>query len=96
MLTARWPRTKPRARFVLAGLGGVAVSALVSLLAYVLVFRRLMGRSVMALLLASIGVGFTIRAIHGFVFGQGQYVFQVPLSRPYIVLACASARSISR
>ena len=71
---------------LLAGLGGVIVSALVSLLAYVLVFRRLMGRSVMALLLASIGVGFTIRATHGLLFGQGQYVFQVPLSRPYVVL----------
>lgn len=77
---------KATGSLLLAGLGGVAVSALVSLLAYVLVFRRLMGRSVMALLLASIGVGFTIRAIHGLLFGHGQYVFQVPLSRPYIVL----------
>ena len=69
-----------------AGLGGIAASAFLSVLAYVLVFRRLMGRSVMALLLASIGVGFTIRAFHGLVFGHSQYVFQVPLSRPYVVL----------
>ena len=76
---------KATGSFILAGLGGVAVSAAVSLLAYVLVFRRLMGRSAMALLLASIGVAFTIRAAHGLVFGHDQYVFQVPLARPYVV-----------
>ena len=42
---------KATGSFLLAGLGGVAVSAAVSLLAYLLVFRRLMGRSAMALLL---------------------------------------------
>jgi len=70
---------------VISGLGGIAVAAMASLLAYLLVFKRLMGRSVMALLLASIGVGFTIRAIHGLMFGHSQYVFQIPLARPYVV-----------
>ncbi len=76
---------KATGSFILAGLGGVAVSAAVSLLAYLLVFRRLMGRSVMALLLSSIGVAFTIQAGHGLIFGHDQYVFQVPLARPYVV-----------
>jgi neutral amino acid transport system permease protein len=69
---------------VLAAFGGIATAAAVSLVAYALVFRRLMGRSVMALLLASIGVGFVIRSVIGLVFGQGQQVFQIPLSRPYV------------
>ncbi|MFM9850619.1 MAG: branched-chain amino acid ABC transporter permease [Hyphomicrobiaceae bacterium] len=76
---------KATGSFLLAGLGGVAVSAAVSLLAYLLVFRRLMGRSAMALLLSSIGVAFTLQAAHGLIFGHDQYVFQVPLARPYVV-----------
>lgn len=76
---------KATGSLILAGLGGIAVSAAVSLLAYLLVFRRLMGRSVMALLLSSIGVAFVIQAAHGLIFGHDQYVFQVPLARPYVV-----------
>lgn len=75
---------KATGSFILAGLAGVAVSAVVSLLAYLLVFRRLMGRSAMALLLSSIGVAFTLQAAHGLIFGHSQYVFQVPLARPYV------------
>lgn len=75
---------KATGSFILAGLAGIAVSAAVSLLAYVLVFRRLMGRSAMALLLSSIGVAFTLQAAHGLIFGHSQYVFQVPLARPYV------------
>lgn len=68
-----------------AGLGGMAAAAAISWLAYALVYRRLIGRPVMALLLASIGVGLVIRAINGLVFGQGQHVFQVPLVRPFVL-----------
>lgn len=75
---------KATGSFILAGIAGVAVSAAVSLLAYLLVFRRLMGRSAMALLLSSIGVAFTLQAAHGLIFGHDQYVFQVPLARPYV------------
>jgi branched-chain amino acid transport system permease protein len=77
---------KAAGSLVLAAFGGIAAAAAVSLLAYVLVFRRLIGRSAMALLLASIGVGFTIRSVIGLVFGQGQYVFQIPLWRSYLLL----------
>lgn len=76
---------KATGSFILAGLGGVGVSAAISLLAYLLVFRRLMGRSPMALLLSSIGIAFVIQAAHGLVFGHDQYVFQIPLARPYVV-----------
>ncbi len=68
----------------LGGLGAIAATGLVSLLAYLTVFKRLAGRSVVALLVASIGLAFFIRAILGVAFGHGQQVFQVPLSRPYV------------
>jgi neutral amino acid transport system permease protein len=70
---------------VLGGIGAVAATSLASLAAYFAVFRKLADRSVVALLVASIGVGFFIRAVLGIIFGHGQQVFQVPLSRPYVV-----------
>ncbi|WP_230532949.1 branched-chain amino acid ABC transporter permease [Microvirga roseola] len=66
------------------GLGAIVATGLVSLLAYWAVFRRLADRSVVALLVASIGIGFLLRAVLGVVFGHGQQVFQVPLTRPYV------------
>ncbi len=70
---------------LLSGLASVAITAAASLAAYYAVFRRLADRSVVALLVASIGVAFVIRAALGLVFGHGQQVFQVPLSRPYVI-----------
>lgn len=69
----------------LGGIAAVSVTAAASLVAYVTVFRRLADRSMVALLIASIGVGFVIRAVLGVVFGHSQRVFQVPLSRPYVI-----------
>ncbi|WP_114948369.1 branched-chain amino acid ABC transporter permease [Microvirga calopogonii] len=66
------------------GLGAIVATGVISLLAYVMVFRRLAERSVVALLVASIGVAFFIRAVLGVAFGHSQLVFQVPLSRPYV------------
>ncbi|ACL56539.1 branched-chain amino acid ABC transporter permease [Methylobacterium nodulans] len=68
-----------------AGVTALVAGAAASLLAYALVFRRLADRSVVALLVASIGVGFVIRAGLGVAFGHGQQVFRVPLARPYLV-----------
>jgi branched-chain amino acid transport system permease protein len=65
----------------LGALGGAAVA----LLAYALVFRRLSNRSTVALLVASIGIGFIIRAGLSLAFGHSQQVFQVPLVRPWRV-----------
>lgn len=69
----------------LGGLASIGAASLVLLLAYVAVFRRLAGRSVVALLVASIGVGFVVRAGLGLAFGYNQMTFAVPLARPYLV-----------
>lgn len=70
----------------IAAIGGAAVLAL---LAYLTVFKRLAGRSVVSLLVASIGIGFMIRAGLGVAFGHQQQVFSVPLSRPIRVAGLA-------
>ncbi|HEX2240486.1 MAG TPA: branched-chain amino acid ABC transporter permease [Actinomycetota bacterium] len=69
---------------VLGGAGALVAAALVSLLAYFAVFRRLAERPVVALLVASIGVAFVLRAALAVIFGHSQQVFQVPLSRPFV------------
>jgi len=65
------------------GVAGAAAGAAASVAAYALVFRRLAGRSTVALLVASIGVAFVIRAGLALAFGHAQQVFQVPLVRPW-------------
>lgn len=70
---------------IVGGVAGVAAGALVGILSYLLVFRTLEGRPSVAALLASIGVGFVIRAILGLVYGHNQQVFQLPLARPWRV-----------
>jgi branched-chain amino acid transport system permease protein len=69
----------------LGSIASVVAAALMLLGAYGLVFRRLAGRSVVALLVASIGIGFMVRAALGVVFGHSQMVFQLPLARPYVL-----------
>lgn len=70
---------------VAGGLIGMALGALVGILIYLLVFKMLAGRSAVTALLASIGVGFILRAIIGVVFGHQQKTFQLPLVRPWII-----------
>lgn len=71
--------------FIVAGLCAAAATGVAMLVAYWAVFRQLAGRSVVALLVASIGIAFMIRAALGVAFGHGQHVFQVPLTRPYLL-----------
>ncbi|OYU47434.1 MAG: branched-chain amino acid ABC transporter permease [Rhizobiales bacterium PAR1] len=71
---------------VLGGLFGAAAGAVVGLIGYWLVFRKLGGRSSVAALLASIGVAFMIRAVMGVAFGHGQKVFPMPMVRPWRIL----------
>ena len=66
---------------IVAGLGGAAAGALVSLAAYYLAFKPLMRRSVITLLLTSIGVGFVIRAALGLGFGHTPRAYSMPLTR---------------
>jgi branched-chain amino acid transport system permease protein len=75
---------KTTGSIVLGGMSALVMTGLAMLLAYWAVFRRLADRSVVALLVASIGVAFFIRAVLGVAFGHSQQVFQVPLSRPYV------------
>lgn len=67
-----------------AGLA-VIVTALASVLGYRLVFKPLAGRSSVALLVGSIGLGFLIRGALGVCFGHQQQVFEVPMTPPYLV-----------
>ena len=70
---------------LLGGLAAIGGAAGASLLAWALVFRPLAKRSVVALLVASIGVAFVLRAGMGLVWGHQQQVFQVPLAFPILV-----------
>lgn len=71
--------------FLLGGLIGVAAGAAAAAVSYALVFRFLAGRAAVTALLASIGVGFVIRAGIGVAFGHGQRTFPLPLVRPWRV-----------
>lgn len=59
----------------------VVLTALVSALCYVLVFRKLEGRSLVAPLVASIGLAFLIRNVLTFVVGTDPSVLPVPIVR---------------
>lgn len=65
----------------LQGLGSVAAAAAVALLSYALVFRKLFARSMVASLIASIGVAFFTRSMLTFLLGHEQHVFQIPITR---------------
>ncbi|MEN5081603.1 branched-chain amino acid ABC transporter permease [Bosea sp. TWI1241] len=75
---------KASGSFLLAGVSAAGATGIAMLLAYWLVFRKLANRSVVALLVASIGIAFFLRAVLGVAFGHGQQVFQMPLSRPHV------------
>ena len=68
---------------ILGGAAGVLATGLAGVASYLLVFRKLAGRSSVTALLASIGVGFIIRAGLGLAYGFQQQVFPVPLVRPW-------------
>jgi branched-chain amino acid transport system permease protein len=69
---------------LLLGAGfAIVASALASVLSYKLVFKQLAGRSSVALLVGSIGLGFLLRGALGVFFGHQQEVFDVTLTTPY-------------
>jgi neutral amino acid transport system permease protein len=65
------------------GVAGIAAGMAASVFFYLLVFRHLASRSSITSLLASIGIGFMIRAVLGLIYGQQQQVFPMPLTRPW-------------
>ena len=66
---------------MLGALAGVAAAACVSVASYALVFRHFRGRSLVAPLIASIGLAFFLRSLLTFFVGFDQQSFQVPLVR---------------
>ncbi|MDX8469731.1 branched-chain amino acid ABC transporter permease [Mesorhizobium sp. VK23B] len=70
---------------IIGGLIAAVMGVAVGVGAYVLVFRKLAGRSSVANLLASMGIAFFVRAVVGLIFGHQQQVFQLPLVRPWRV-----------
>lgn len=60
-----------------------AATGLLSLFFYFWVFRRLEERSLVARLIASIGIAFAVRAAISFFAGHGQYTIQAPLQRAW-------------
>ena len=63
---------------------GVVVVAAVSLASYGLVFRHFHGRSLVAPLIASIGLAFLLRSVLTFSVGFDQQSFQVPIARALV------------
>lgn len=63
---------------------GVAVVVAVSLASYGLVFRHFRGRSLVAPLIASIGLAFLLRSVLTFWVGFDQQSFQVPITRALV------------
>jgi len=63
---------------------GVVVVVAVSLASYGMVFRHFRGRSLVAPLIASIGLAFLLRSVLTFAVGFDQQSFQVPITRALV------------
>jgi branched-chain amino acid transport system permease protein len=66
---------------VAAAIGGALAGAVMSLVVYWLAFRPVIRRSVITLMLTSIGVGFMIRSALGLAFGHDTRAYSLPLTR---------------
>lgn len=66
-----------------ATVAAVTLTALVSALSHELIFRRLARQTMVASLLAAIGLGFLIRSLIGYAAGHDQRTFQIPLVRAW-------------
>lgn len=71
------------APLIVSALGASIATGLVSLFFYVWVFRALAARPLVARLIASIGVAFTVRSTITFFAGQSQYAIETPLVRAW-------------
>jgi neutral amino acid transport system permease protein len=70
---------------LLGAVFAIVASALASVLSYQLFFKQLAGRSSVALLVGSIGLGFFLRGAMGVLFGHQQQIFDLQLTAPYRV-----------
>jgi branched-chain amino acid transport system permease protein len=66
---------------LLGSIAAVIVTTLVSVACYLLVFKKLERRPLVASLIASIGIAFFLRSMLTFFLGFEQHVFQVPIMR---------------
>ncbi|WP_311221440.1 MULTISPECIES: branched-chain amino acid ABC transporter permease [unclassified Acidovorax] len=67
----------------LAAIASVAITAVVSAGSYQLIFRKLVGRPMVASMLAAIGLGFLLRSLISFFAGHDQRTFDMPLVRAW-------------
>jgi len=67
----------------LAALASVGITAVVSAGSYQLIFRKLVGRPMVASMLAAIGLGFLLRSLISFFAGHDQRTFDMPLVRAW-------------
>ncbi len=74
---------------------GVAAGALVGAASYLLVFRRLVGRSAVTALLASIGIGLLIRAAIGLAFGRPWRIFDIRIHPNDLNLALVAVLALA-
>lgn len=66
---------------VLGAITGMVATAALSVALYVVVFRKLSGRSGVYPLVASIGLAFAVRSALTFFLGHDQHVYSVPIMR---------------
>lgn len=66
-----------------AALASVGITAVVSAGSYQLIFRKLVGRPMVASMLAAIGLGFLLRSLISFFAGHDQRTFDMPLVRAW-------------
>jgi neutral amino acid transport system permease protein len=66
---------------VLGGVAAIVATAGIGIAAYILIFRRLANRSMVAALIASIGLAFLLRSMLTFFVGFDQQVLRVPIAR---------------
>ena len=65
-------------------LAGIIAASVASVASYALVFRHFRGRSLVAPLVASIGLAFLLRSVLTFFVGFDQLSFQVPVARALV------------
>lgn len=70
---------------VLQGAAAILTCIVLAVVQYWFVLRFLRGRSVVSLLLVSIGLALATRGALSFFVGHEQYLFNIPIMRPYVI-----------
>ena len=70
---------------IMQGVAAMLACAVLAIGQYWFVLRYLRGRGVVSLLLASIGLALATRGALSFFVGHDQYLFNIPIMRPYVI-----------